>query len=302
MSWGHSPGRRPRSERTDGGRARGPRSLTEVRESRRLEADRRERRDSGYRRALLVGLALSVVGHVGLIALLSSQLHLPRMGVPGRRSPAPDVLEGLRLVRVEEPRPVETPPRPAPVEPPPPREEPEETEEAAPEAGGEPTPAEEPGEREGISNAERLRPREGDSRVWRDFWDEDRSRYLGRSARIDSAIRAILGKYFDSLRVARESYEDARDWTVGDGDERWGVSPEGIHLGDVTIPIPVNQLLSPTGPKRRALERELRELRQIQRQETLREAEATRKERIEEMRERSREEAGSDSTDSGGGG
>lgn len=293
----HAPGRRPVDAEDGGDRTSGPRSLSEFRENRRLDADRRRRREQGYRRALVAGGVVSLLVHVVLVAVLSSQLHLPPMETGPAPSPSPDALEGLRLVQVEEPEPIGAPPRPAPREPAPPREAPEEDD--AEDADDEGSPEEAAGaDEEEMSNADRLRPREGDPRVWREFWDEDRSRYVGGSARVDSAVRAILGEYFDSLRVAREAYENARDWTVGEGDERWGVSPEGIHLGDVTIPLPVNELLSPTGPRRRELERELRELEEIQRQERLRDVRETREERIEEMRERSREEAESDSTDS----
>ncbi len=298
----HAPGRRPLDDgEGDGGdREDGPRSLTEFRENRRLDADRRRRRERGYRRALVVGGVVSLVAHVVLVAVLSSQLHLPPMETEDPPSPSPDALEGLRLVQVEDPEPVATPPRPAAREPAPPREAPEEDEEEADDEGAPEEAAEDEagGDEAEMSNAERLRPKEGDPRIWREFWDEDRGRYVGGSARIDSAVRAILGEYFDSLRMARDAYEDARDWTVGEGDERWGVSSEGIHLGDVTIPLPVNELLSPAGPRRRELERELRELEAIQRQERLRDARETREERIEEMRERSREQAESDSAGS----
>jgi len=53
----------------------------------------------------------------------------------------------------------------------------------------------------------------------------------------------------------------------------------------------VDQLLAPTGPRRRELERELRELREIQRQEALLDAEEIREDRIEAMRERARRQA-----------
>lgn len=300
----HAPGRRPLdgSDGEEEDRSGGPRSLSDFHANRELDADRRRRREAGYRRALFLGITVSVLVHAALVAVLSSQLHLPSMETEDRRAPLPDALEGLRLVQVDEPAEIGTPARPAPTEPPSPREEAEEddAEEADEDARDETAPddAGDAGEEPEMSNAERLRPREGDPRLWGEFWDEDRRRYVGGSARVDSAVRAILGEYLDSLRLAREAYEDARDWTVGEGDDRWGVSSEGIHLGDVTIPLPVNELFSPAGPRRRELERELRELEAIQRQEQLRDARETREERIEEMRERSTEDAESDSTDS----
>lgn len=282
--------------------------LSEVRRHRRVDENRRTRRDRGYRWALLIGAGVSLLVHVALVLWISGELFIPRFEYESPPRPTPVLPEGLQVVTVEVPEAEEpAPTEPRPRRPPPSPEEPEEQpppEEEEP-AEGQPTPAPE-AEEEGVTNAERLRPREGDGRLWREFWDEDlRGRYLGGSARADSAIRAILGRYFDSLRLSQEEYAEARDWTVGEGDERWGISPEGIHLGDITIPLPVDRLLSPTGPRRRELERELRELQEIQRQEAIGQAEETREERIDEMRKRSREEAAdndsaSDSTRSEG--
>lgn len=282
-----------------GGEARGP---ERVRAERDADRQRRDRRERGYRTAFRVGLAVSLLFHVVVVGFLSRELHVAVPGDDAAPLPTPRTPEGVRMVRVQAPEETEPLPRPErPVPPEPEQEEPEEDE-----AAGEPVPADRPAEEGGeetaetASNIDRLTPREGDARLWRDFWDEDLDeRYLGHT-RADSAIRAILGTYLDSLRLTEEQLRRARDWTVGEGDEKWGISPEGIHLGDITIPLPVGQLFSPTGPRRRELERELRELEAIQRQEALREAAETREERIEEMRERSREEAESDSTSGGG--
>lgn len=283
-----------------------------VRAEREVDLHRQDRRERGYRTAFRVGLAVSVVLHVFLIGFLSRELYIATPMDEAASLPTPRPPEGVRIVQVrvpEETEPVPTPEQPIPVQPVPvqpvPREEPQEEEEE--EARGEPVPAERPEEEGGeepeaaASNTERLAPRQGDPRLWRDFWDEDlEERYLGHT-RADSAIRAVLGTYLDSLRLTEEELRRARDWTVGEGDDRWGISPEGIHLGDITIPLPVGQLFSPTGPRRRELERELRELEAIQRQEAIRQAEETREERIEEMRRRSEEEAESDSTGGDGG-
>lgn len=279
-----------------GGEARGP---EQVRAEEDADRQRRDRRERGYRTAFRVGLAVSLLFHVVVVGFLSRELHVAAPGDDAAPLPTPRAPEGVRMVRVQAPEETEPLPRPErPVPPEPEQEEPEEEE-----AAGEPVPADRPAEEGGeetASNVERLTPREGDPRLWRDFWDEDLDeRYLGHT-RADSAIRAILGTYLDSLRLTEEQLRRARDWTVGEGDEKWGISPEGIHLGDITIPLPVGQLFSPTGPRRRELERELRELEAIQRQEAIREAAETREERIEEMRERSREEAESDSTSGGG--
>lgn len=270
----------------------GPR---EVRAGHVEERRRREGRDRGYRRAVRVGLGISVLVHLLLLFLLGRGLQMPAMDYEPILPPVAEQVPGLRLVRVTAPEP--TAPRTA-ASPDRPRPRPE-AEQQPEEDPAEERPAEEqrpadPAETQEaeVSNAERLQPREGDPRLWKDFWDEDlERRYLGGTARADSAIRAILGRYLDSLRLSEEELRRARDWTIRSGEERWGISPEGIHLGEITIPLPVDQILSPTGPRRRELERELRELEEIQRQEALIDAEEIRKARIEAMEERARREA-----------
>ena len=276
------------------------------------ERRRREGRDRGYRRAVRVGLGISVLVHLLLLFLLGRGLQMPAMDYEPVTLPLAERAPGLRLVRVTAPepdapqaaaRPERRRPRPEPRD----RPEEEPAEEETAEQPAEEPPADEVDAAEAeVSNAERLRPREGDPRLWKDFWDEDlERRYLGGTARADSAIRAILGRYLDSLRLSEEELRRARDWTISEGEERWGISPEGIHLGKITIPLPVDQILSPTGPRRRELERELRELEAIQRQEALIDAEEMREARIEAMEEQARREAeeGSDedSTADGGG-
>lgn len=278
-----------------------------IRRTHAADRERRGRRDRGYQRAVRVGLIVSVAAHLIVLFLLGRQLRMPEMGYEPLRLPIDERARGLRLVRVTTPPVEPAPPTTSPEQPAPEAEEPE-PEEATPEPGGEEAAPEQvaadesAGEETEVSNADRLQPREGDSRLWEDFWDEDlQRRYLGGTARADSAVRAILGRYLDSLRLTQEELERARDWTYTEGQDRWGISPEGIHLGDITIPLPVEQLLSPSGPRRRELERELRELQAIQRQEALLEAEETREERIEAMRERAREEAEEDSASDDGG-
>ena len=288
-------------------RRRGP---GEVRSDRARELERRADREHRYRRAFRAGLAVSVVVHLVVLFWLGSRLQMPDLGFGERVAERPEPAPGLRITRVRERQdepPIPTPPppvRPEPAPEPEPTPEPEETEgEAGPEEAAE--EAEAAGGEERVDNVGALTPRQGDPRLWREFWDEDVARrYLGAGTRADSALRAILGRYLDSLRLSEEQLRRARDWTYTEEDgDRWGVSPEGIHLGDVTIPLPVGQLLQPTGPRRRELERELRYLREIQRQEAIEAAEETREERIEAMEERAREEgeeASSDTADGGG--
>lgn len=260
----------------------------------------RRRRERAYRRTLATGLLVSVAVH--LAVLLATGRFLPEPQPIFRPAldaePAP---EGLVVVDLpdspaesqEEP---ETP-RPEPAEAQPRR--PEETEVVeiapAPEVEGEPEVEEpaEPGETEPaerLTNAERLRPRFSDARLWIDPRDPLLfGERLERLARADSAVRAILREWLDSLRLTDEQRRRALDWTYEKDGKRWGISPEGIHLGDITIPIPF--MLLPPGPQRREFEQALRDLQEIQNQDVRDDVESVRRERMEEMRRRSQEEA-----------
>ncbi len=289
---------------------RGARGPDRVRSDRLEDRERRTERDRSYRRAFRVGLVVSLAVHLGVLLVLGRQLRMPEPDGEEARPSPPTPRPGLQVTRVEVRELADVPPVPSPpppVRPEPAAEEPEPTEEEAEEAdeATEEVGDETAGEEEArVSNVEALTPRRGDPRLWREFWDEDVARrYLGGGTRADSALRAILGQYLDSLRLSQEQLEEARDWTFTDEDgQRWGISPEGIHLGDVTIPLPVGQILSPTGPRRRELERELRELREIRRQEAIEAAQETREERIEAMEERTREEREGASSDTAEGG
>jgi hypothetical protein len=60
----------------------------------------------------------------------------------------------------------------------------------------------------------------------------DHERYMAQ-------LEARLDAYNDSVAGAADAARRATDWTVRDKDGgRWGVSPGGLHLGGVTIPIP----------------------------------------------------------------
>jgi hypothetical protein len=96
----------------------------------------------------------------------------------------------------------------------------------APRAGGE--------RREIAPIGDRLRPRMGHAGVWNGPVDVTPS----PEDIVRQRVAQRLAQYNDS--VAAESARRARavDWTVRDGNGgRWGVSPSGIHLGSVTVPI-----------------------------------------------------------------
>lgn len=292
-------------------RARSPRSQRVT--------SRRHERERELRRTLAAGIAASVLLHVlfvlvaGGVRVESLSLTLP----PVETVPAPDALVVVEISPVElapapeEPRPEPVPPPEAPPETEPePEPEPEEEEEEreeeegrAPLPGipdiffpGRPTEMDE-GERR--TNASRLRLRFSDARLW---FDPRSPRLIGerlvRFARADSAVRAILRDWLDSVQLDADLERRARDWTFERDGERWGISPDGIHLGDVTIPLPIGDvdgdgypdLFLPSGPQRRAFEQAVRDLTAIQLQNLREDAEAAAAAARIRMRERTEEE------------
>jgi hypothetical protein len=58
----------------------------------------------------------------------------------------------------------------------------------------------------------------------------------GVRERVAGSIQAIN----DSVAAEVAAAERATDWTVKDKDgKRWGVSPGKLHLGDITLPLPL---------------------------------------------------------------
>lgn len=268
-----------------------------------------------------MGLLASVLLHILLLIAVGGVRvdSLPFTRPPIETVPAPDALVVVEIAPTlpedlpEDPRPEPVPPpeeEPPQVEPEPEQEEEEEEpeEEEAVEEGdpirgapglivtGPPTAPEGP---RGRTNASRLRLRFSDRRLW---FDPQSPRLIGERlvqfARADSAVRAILRDWLDSLQLEDDVRRRARDWTFERDGERWGISPDGIHLGDVTIPLPIGDLdgdgypdvFVPTGPQRRAFEQAIRDLTAIQRQNLRDDVEAAAAEARARMRERSEEE------------
>ena len=245
-------------------------------------------RVDSYRRTLPWAMGVSVVVHLLLIFFVSRLLYL---GAPGLFGPVPTVVElpeGIEVVEVPEPE-----PRPPLSEPDRPEIRPGEQEviqvvPGEPEEGaGEPEP-----QPRRMTNAEILRPRVGDLRLWSPYPDEPfPPRVAAAYARADSAIRAAVRGWLDSLNLSEEERRRATDWTFGEGDSQWGISEKGLHLGDITIPIPFGALfgqsMSPNAQKARQMIREFNEIRQ---QDIDTDIRKQREEALKEMRRRTQDE------------
>jgi hypothetical protein len=91
----------------------------------------------------------------------------------------------------------------------------------------------------GPTAAERLRPHLVDARIWRalppEFFE------LTFEQREELALADRLTTWLDSAQTARAAADALTDWTFTDSrGGRWGVSPGQIHLGDITIPLPLS--------------------------------------------------------------
>jgi hypothetical protein len=152
----------------------------------------------------------------------------------------------------------------------------------------------------GMSNAEKLQPHEGDERLWKDFEKERMPEYVqSRWARAEGAIRARLGQMLDSLALTEEQRRKATDWLTGEGDEEWGVTPDGLVLGGVVIPMNVGAMFAEEGPNGREARAALRDLGLIQRQDMMADIDETVEERNESIEERmAAERAGQAAVDS----
>ena len=267
---------------------------------------RRRERDRRQRRTFAAGFGASILLHL-LFVLLAGGVRVDSLRLtlpPVETVPAPDALVVVEIASTElalspeDPRPEPVPPQEAPPpEPEPAPEEPEEEAEQAEER--DPLPGVStlflPGrpvvgpEGERTTNASRLTLRFSDGRLW---FDPKSPRLIGerlvRFARADSAVRAILRDWLDSMALDADLERRARDWTFERDGERWGISPQGIHLGDITIPIPIG--FAPTGPQRREFEQAIRDLTAIQLQDLRADGEVAAAEARARMRERSEEE------------
>lgn len=181
-----------------------------------------------YQRAYSVGVILSVIAHVLVIAVSPLIVRYVRPEqIP--RSPPPIFRPRDDAMRVVQVRVTETPiaqPRLQPEPEPQPEEEPPEL------FSGEAEPT--------LSAAEALRPRVGDLRLWviSPTRSDDRTP-AEESAALRDRLHAAIEAHDDSLAAALAAEAAAMDWTVGEEGNKWGISPGKLHLGPITLPLPV---------------------------------------------------------------
>ena len=103
----------------------------------------------------------------------------------------------------------------------------------------------------------------------------------GVRERVAGSIQAIN----DSVAAEVAAAERATDWTVKDKDgKRWGVSPGKLHLGDITIPLPV-AFATPAG-RRDEMNGRLRSFNEIEAQSSRAQIKDSFEERVKAIRAR----------------
>lgn len=149
------------------------------------------------------------------------------------------------------------------------------------------------------SAAERLRQRVSDPRLW---GAPPIASPLPRTP-IDvvrERIAADLDAYNDSVAAEAGAAARAKDWTIkGEDGKRWGVSPNGIHLGGVTIPLPGTHGFVPPAGRRDEIEGRMRTDRELADQADrarIRDTFDERARAIRERKDRERADGGNESS------
>lgn len=173
---------------------------------------------------------------------MSLALHVVVLGIaggwlePDRPPPAPsepvvaEPPQGMRVVQLAEPGEADTPDLPEP--------EAEEEEEPTPEEPVTVVDAQpERAAADSLTAADRLAPRVVDPRLWQPMVLLPRDPTIEDvEARVGAAVELLS----DSALAAAEAALRARDWTVRDASGgRWGISPGQLHLGELTLPLPI---------------------------------------------------------------
>jgi hypothetical protein len=240
-----------------------------------------------------MGLVLSVVAHAAVVIVVGDWLaHEPRTTATRSTPLVIEPPQGMRAVRIR----LEPASEVASIaEPDPRRVEPEPARSATERvimADASPDTV----RADGRTVADRLAPRIVDPRLWQPMILIPREPTLGD---VEARIAAAVELLSDSALAEAESAMRARDWTVADkSGGKWGISPGKLHLGSVTLPLPI---WFPEDPQAVAKAAQWYELDQQFERTLILESFEDRVRAIRERRERERSEAaGGGGSDRGG--
>lgn len=187
------------------------------------------------RRVLIVGLAISLVVHLVAIAAVSRWLE-PEPSPPPTAPPvvvAPP--SGIRVVEIAAP--AASPDVAPPDRPETDRSVPEPVPAAVAEAAPPAATGDTVVAADDLTAADRLAAQVNDPRLWRPMVLIPREPTLED---VEERVAAALELLSDSALAEADAAIRARDWTVDDGSGgKWGISPGKIHLGKLTLPLPI---------------------------------------------------------------
>lgn len=234
------------------------------------------------RRVLLISFAISVVVHGAVIVLYSVVLRslrpalelVPWSGQEVRPSGTEIVILRERPAGEGEPVPEARRER---------RREPEGAAPRPPRPAGPALPAAGAARKPVPTAADVLRPRVRDPRLWRPTDEAILS--LTPEERVRIRLYVKFEALNDSLAAEADAAARATDWTVADAEgNRWGVSPGQLHLGTITLPLPLDLVAAPG--KRQEAEQRLRDFSEVERAAAAARVQEVWKERAKAIRER----------------
>ena len=263
---------------------------------RELPPDRATRRRSGLGSRPVVRAAFGASVALHVLAILAYPAVSRRLDPEGAAFPysgaagSPQGVEVIQLVEVDAVEDLERPEDPEEID----RIDAPPVEIRRPTLGGEPGGIDLPAP--GLTPAERLRPRLSDRRLWGPLPPEFSE--LTLEQREELILAGRLEEWQDSVNAAAAAAAAWTDWTFEDGDGgRWGISERGLHLGDLTLPLPTFD--APYGQRdyMRSWNEMARQGAQAAVQETVRQRMEAIRARRDAERARERSSAPPDSTD-----
>lgn len=140
------------------------------------------------------------------------------------------------------------------------------------------------------STADRLHANGYDLRLWQAPGESPLDPTMSDHDRAMARIQGKLDAINDSVAALAEAAHRATDWTIkGKDGESWGITPGKLHLGKLTLPLPVS-LGSMNSIQRAAAEKNQNDWAEIQRQADRASNRHTFDERVKAIRERKEKE------------
>lgn len=151
-------------------------------------------------------------------------------------------------------------------------------------------PAAQPGGTAGAATAAgELRPPPGDARLFGERENPAAVAPMTDQQRLEARLQRKIDAVNDSILAAEGEARRATDWTIkGKDGSEWGISPGKLHLGHLTLPLPI--YFEPPPGKRDEVEKRLSEWSEINRAADAAHNRAIFNDRVKAIRERKEKE------------